>query len=164
MSEAADPSKDLAAALGRVPSGLFVLTARNGTRETGMLASWVQQCSFDPPQVSAAVRKGRPVLPWLTDDNVRLVVNVLPEGVSKKYVAHFGKGFDLDDAAFDGLPVDRAKAAAPVLTEAVAYMECQVTGWADAADHVLFILQVVGGAVLHEGRPATHVRRSGTHY
>src|SRR5947208_1289746 len=115
MSEAADGTKELAAALGRVPSGLFVLTARNGRQETGMLASWVQQCSFDPPQVSVAIRKGRPVLPWLTDDNVPLVVNVLPEGASKKYVAHFGKGFEKGEPAFDGLPVDRTRAAAPVL-------------------------------------------------
>ena len=52
MGEPNDPEA-LAAALGRVPSGLVVLTARHGARETGMLASWVQQCSFDPPQVEA---------------------------------------------------------------------------------------------------------------
>ena len=52
-----------AAALGRIPSGLFVLTARNGERETGMLASWVQQCSFTPPCVSVALRKGRELIP-----------------------------------------------------------------------------------------------------
>lgn len=162
MSAGAEVDRSVAAALGRVPSGLFVLTARNGTRETGMLASWVQQCSFEPPQVSVAVHKGRAVLPWLTDDNVPLVVNVLPEG-AKKYVAHFGKGVEAGEPAFDGLPVDRAHAA-PVLTEALAYLECRVSGWTDAADHVLFVLEVVGGAVLHDGRPATHVRRSGKHY
>src|SRR5882672_4348244 len=32
--------KQLAAALGRIPSGLFVLTFRQGEIETGMLASW----------------------------------------------------------------------------------------------------------------------------
>ena len=48
-----DPSKRLAAALGRVPSGLYILTARHGDAETGMLVSWVQQCSFAPPLVSA---------------------------------------------------------------------------------------------------------------
>lgn len=163
MSGAAEIDRSLAAALGRVPSGLFVLTARNGPQETGMLASWVQQCSFEPPQVSVAIRKGRPVLPWLTEDNVPLVVNVLPEG-AKRYVAHFGKGVESGEPAFDGLPVDRTHASAPVLTEALAYLECRVAGWADATDHVLFILEVVGGAVLHEGRPATHVRRNGTHY
>ncbi|MBI3469346.1 MAG: flavin reductase family protein, partial [Planctomycetes bacterium] len=29
--------------LGRLPSGVFILTARDGTDETGMLASWVMQ-------------------------------------------------------------------------------------------------------------------------
>ena len=37
-----DPHKSLAAALGRIASGLFILTARQGKAETGMLASWVQ--------------------------------------------------------------------------------------------------------------------------
>src|SRR5438874_8727460 len=78
-THAADGDKARAAALGRVPSGLFVLTARHGTRETGMLASWVQQCSFDPPQVSMAVRKGRDVLDWLAD-GAAFVLNVLAEG------------------------------------------------------------------------------------
>ncbi len=40
----ATASDSLAAALGRIPSGLFVLTAGSGATETGMLASWVQQC------------------------------------------------------------------------------------------------------------------------
>src|SRR5262249_14596361 len=40
-----DEQMQLAAALGRVPSGLAILTIRNGDQETGMLVSWVQQCS-----------------------------------------------------------------------------------------------------------------------
>jgi flavin reductase (DIM6/NTAB) family NADH-FMN oxidoreductase RutF len=79
----------LAAALGRIPSGLFILTARHGGHETGMLASWVQQCSFDPPQLTAALRKGRDVLAWLTE-GAEFTVNVIPEG-GKALVAHLGK-------------------------------------------------------------------------
>jgi flavin reductase (DIM6/NTAB) family NADH-FMN oxidoreductase RutF len=60
-----DTDKPWAAALGRIPSGLFILTARRGTLETGMLASWVQQCSFDPPLVMAAIRRGRILESWL---------------------------------------------------------------------------------------------------
>src|SRR5205085_6245954 len=62
-----DPSKRLAAALGRVPSGLYILTARHGDAETGMLVSWVQQRSFAPPLVSAAIQRGRDILSWLPD-------------------------------------------------------------------------------------------------
>ena len=34
--------------LGRLPSGLYVLTAGRGAAATGMLASWVQQVGFEP--------------------------------------------------------------------------------------------------------------------
>jgi flavin reductase (DIM6/NTAB) family NADH-FMN oxidoreductase RutF len=150
------------AALGRVPSGLFVLTVRHGKRETGMLASWVQQCSFDPPQVSAAFATDRWVLGWLTD-GAAFAVNVLPEG-QKQLVAHFGKGFGPDEPAFEGLEVRHDGGAAPVLAAAHAYLDCRVAQRVAAGDHVLVIGQVVGGAVLHDARPATHVRRTGKHY
>ena len=42
MSEA-ERVKPWAAALGRIPSGLFVVTACRGDDATGMLASWVQR-------------------------------------------------------------------------------------------------------------------------
>src|ERR1700734_2559662 len=94
-----------ASALGRIPSGLFILTFRNGDRETGMLASWVQQCSFDPPQLTAAIKKGRDALAWLAK-GVTFTVNVIPAG-GKALVAHFGKGFELNQPAFEGLNVHR---------------------------------------------------------
>ena len=60
-----DRLKPLAAALGRIASGLFIVTAQRGDAETGMLASWVQQCSFDPPQISMCLRQGRDINAWL---------------------------------------------------------------------------------------------------
>jgi len=150
------------AALGRVPSGLFVLTAAAGGAETGMLASWVQQCSFTPPRVSVAVAKERWVLPHLTD-GAPFAVNVLAEG-EKKLVAHFGKGFAADAPAFTGLDVTLTADGAPVLTAAHAHLACRVAARFDAGDHVLVIGDVVGGAVHHDARPATHVRRTGAHY
>jgi flavin reductase (DIM6/NTAB) family NADH-FMN oxidoreductase RutF len=154
---------DWAAALGRIPSGLFVLTARAGDRETGMLASWVQQCGFDPPAVSVALGKSRPLAGWLADPGTRLVVNVIPED-GRRLVAHFGKGFDPGEPAFDGVDVDRSRAAAPVLRAAAAYLEGEVAGRADAGDHVLFVVRVTAGGVLGEAKPAVHTRKNGLKY
>ena len=54
------PLSDVAVALGRVPSGLFVVTARNSAgEETAFLASWVMQAGFDPPALSVAVGEDR---------------------------------------------------------------------------------------------------------
>jgi flavin reductase (DIM6/NTAB) family NADH-FMN oxidoreductase RutF len=158
----ADADKALAAALGRIPSGLFVLTVRHGRRETGMLASWVQQCSFDPPQLTVAVKKERFVLDWLAD-GAAFAVNVLGEG-QKALVAHFGRGFGADEPAFEGLEVRRTGETAPVLLASHAYLDCRVAGRFDAGDHVLVLGRVTAGGVLHDGRPATHVRKSGMHY
>ena len=157
-----DAQKTLAAALGRVPSGLFVLTARHGGRETGMLSSWVQQCSFDPPQLTAAIRKGRDVLDWLTD-GAPFVLNILGEG-QKSLLGHFGKGFELGEPAFEGLEVRRSDAAPPVLLASHAYLECRVVGRFDAGDHVLIVGRVVAGALLHHGGPIVHVRKNGLKY
>ena len=152
----------LAAALGRIPSGLFVLTARHADQETGMLASWVQQCSFDPPQVSVALRKDRDVLGWLTD-GASFVLNVMPEG-AKSLIGHFGKGFELGQPAFEGLKVARERETAPVLLASHAYLVCRVVSRCDAGDHVLLIARVQSGAVLNEGKPTVHVRKNGLKY
>jgi flavin reductase (DIM6/NTAB) family NADH-FMN oxidoreductase RutF len=154
--------KGLAGALGRVASGLFILTVRHGADETGMLTSWVQQCSFDPPQVSAAIRRDRDVLTWLTPD-VPFTVNVLDEDQTDMLV-HFGKGFDLGQPAFTGLDVDRPGGAAPVLCDALAYLDCRVTAHHAAGDHTLIIGRVVAGRLLGEGKPMVHVRKNGLRY
>jgi flavin reductase (DIM6/NTAB) family NADH-FMN oxidoreductase RutF len=154
--------ESLVAALGRIPSGLFVLTARQGESETGMLASWAQQCSFEPPQVSVAIRKGRYILDWLMDE-ATFVLNIIPEG-GKALIAHFGKGFAPHEAAFEGLAVRRNGENPPVILASHAYLECRVTTRVDAGDHVLVIGRVVAGAVLTPGEPIVHVRKNGLRY
>jgi flavin reductase (DIM6/NTAB) family NADH-FMN oxidoreductase RutF len=157
-----DAAKSLAAALGRIPSGLFIVTARQGQSETGLLASWVQQCSFDPPQVSLAVRRDRDLLGWLTP-GAAFTVNILDD-TQTDMIVHFGKGFALAEPAFTGLDIDRPGGAPPVLREALAYLECRVVGHHPAGDHDLIVGRVVAGSLLGEGQPMVHVRKSGMHY
>jgi flavin reductase (DIM6/NTAB) family NADH-FMN oxidoreductase RutF len=154
--------KQLAAALGRIPSGIFVVTARRGQFETGILASWVQQCGFDPPSITLAFRRDRNIVPWLTVGS-RFTVNILDDGQTDMIV-HFGRGFALDEPAFDGLDVDRPNGEAPILCEAIAYLQCIITGTIPTGDHDIFVGRVVAGKVLNEGHPMVHIRRSGFHY
>lgn len=152
----------LAAGLGRIPSGLFVLTFRHGSSETGMLASWVQQCAFDPPHISFSLNLQRPVLAWLTTD-APVTVNILAEG-QKQFLSHFGKGFDLGQPAFEGISLRRLEAGAPVLVDAHAFLECRVAEQIKVADHLLVVARVIAGGLLSHERPGVHVRRSGMHY
>src|SRR4051794_37874747 len=136
MSEA-DRVKSWAAALGRIPSGLFIVTARRDGDETGLLASWVQQCSFDPPQLTLAVRRGRWVTGWLTE-GAALGVNILDD-TQTDMIVHFGRGFAPGEPAFEGIAVERSESDTAVLSEALAYLECRVQASVPAGDHDLFI-------------------------
>jgi flavin reductase (DIM6/NTAB) family NADH-FMN oxidoreductase RutF len=157
-----DAHKPMMAALGRLPSGLFILTLAHAGRETGMLASWVQQCSFQPPLLSMAVQSKRAIAALLVP-GAHFTLNIL-ESSQTDMIAHFGKGFSLEDDAFLDLDVRRAPEHGPILTEALAYLECQVTGVFPAGDHELLIAEVVAGNVLNDGQPMVHVRKNGTHY
>lgn len=157
-----DPHKRLSSALGRIPSGLFILTARQARAETGMLVSWVQQCSFTPPLVSIALRAGRDIVGWLTD-GASFTLNIL-DATQTDMIAHFGKGFAADQPAFEGLEIDRSEAGNVVLSEALAYLDCAVHSRCGAGDHELLVARVLAGRVLGEGPPMVHVRKSGAHY
>lgn len=158
----AEPQKQMAAALGRVPSGLFILTARHAQSETGMLVSWVQQCSFEPPLLSIALQSKRDIVSWLKD-GASFTLNIL-DATQTDMIAHFGKGFATGQPAFEGLDIERFEAGNVVLSEALAYLDCLVHGRFAAGDHDLVLGRVVAGRVLGEGSPMVHVRKSGVHY
>lgn len=157
-----DPQKNLASALGRIPSGVFILTVSGEAGETGMLASWVQQCSFNPPMITFVVGRNRPIANLLVPGR-KVTVNVL-EANQTDMIAHFGKGFSLTENAFQGLDVRREPDQGPILVEAHAYLIGQVAHRMPAGDHELFLAEVTGGSLLEEGQPMVHVRKNGFHY
>jgi len=157
-----DPQFPLASALGRIPSGIFVLTVARDGIETGMLASWVQQCSFDPPQLTIAIRRDREIVSLL-GDGAAFTLNIL-EASQTDMIVHFGRGFALGQDAFEGIEVRRDGTRGPVLAEALGYLECLVVGRVPAGDHDLFLGRVVSGALQDEGQPMVHVRKNGLHY
>ena len=157
-----EAKQSLASALGRVPSGLLVLTIARGDVETGMLASWVQQCSFEPPMVTVAVKKDRKISELLADESP-FTLNILDESQTGA-VRHFGKGFALNEPAFDGLEITRDENNGPVLANSLAYLSCRVRNRVDAGDHHVLLAQVEHGRVLGEGKPMIHVRKNGLRY
>jgi 3-hydroxy-9,10-secoandrosta-1,3,5(10)-triene-9,17-dione monooxygenase reductase component len=135
----------LAPVLGRVPSGVFILVAGDGNgRRTGLLTSWVQQASFEPPQVTIAVPKG---------DNLLF--------------RHFSKGFDPNADAFVGIDVVPANNGLVALSSALATMEGSVCGQMDAGDHRILLVTITNAVVhkdLTQSEPFVHVRKNGFSY
>lgn len=162
MMHSNDPHKNMAAALGRIPSGVFVLTVARDGVETGMLASWVQQCSFHPPMVSFLVQRGRPISDLLPREGP-FTLNIL-ESAQTDMIAHFGKGFSLEENAFKDLDVERMAEYGPILKEAHAFLHGKVLERLGVGDHELFLAEVQAGSLLDDGQPMVHIRKNGLHY
>jgi flavin reductase (DIM6/NTAB) family NADH-FMN oxidoreductase RutF len=152
--------------LGRTPSGLFILTARgpDGT-ETGMLASWVQQASFDPPMMTVAVNRKRYLNDWLTS-GAAVALNLLGES-HKSLLGHFARGFEPGAPAFEGIAVVRTPGGNPALAAALGWLEGRVVGRLETGDHVVYSVELSAagsGSALETEKPWVHIRKNGFNY
>ena len=149
-------------ALGRVPSGVFILTAKHQTQVAAMMASWVMQASFTPPTITIAVATGRPIL-QLIEASGRLALSILPQD-DKTLMKHYAR-FKGGEDPFAGVSTQPAPSGVPVLSDALGYLDCKVTGvHTFGGDHDLIIAEITDGAMLREGAAFTHQRGNGFHY
>lgn len=150
-------------ALGRVPSGVFILTARHDGKAAAMLVSWVQQAGFHPPAVCAAVARDRPARAMI-EASGRFALSVLGQ-YDSPLMKKYARGIPPDAEPFEGISVRDAESGTPVLADALAYLDCRLMQVCDfGGDHDLLIGEITAGQQLKDGQPFTHVRGNGFHY
>lgn len=149
------------AAIGRIPSGCSILTVEHDGRSTGVLVSWVQQASFDPPSLTVCLKRGRPALE-LIESSERFLLNIIGED-SAPLFKHFGRGFALENDAFSGLAV-RETCYGPLIESSIAHIGCDVTQKITVGDHDLFVGEVGAAGVVDGAAPYVHLRNDGLSY
>src|SRR5579885_3318409 len=88
-------------AIGRIASGVFVVTTERDGNRDGLLASWINQAAFEPPMVSVAVQKSRHLLELLGVGQ-RFTVNILSKDNTNLF-KNFAKPFQPGLDRFEGL-------------------------------------------------------------
>ena len=132
--------------LWKMPSGLYVIGSGHGDRLNLMTANWVTQVSFDPKLVAVSVEKGA-----LTHELIRegraFSVNIVSRE-DRAIVRKFTKPVEVDAVAntLNGFPFHTGRTGAPVLDQAVAYVECELRQEVEVGDHTLFLGEVVASA------------------
>jgi len=155
---------DLDKALGRISGGLYIITAQRGDVKSAMLASWVSQASFQPLGLTIAVAKDR-AIESLMQVGDHFVLNVLEEGNYQKLMKHFLKRFKPGADRFAGVTTQSAENGSPVLTDALAYIECKVVSRMECSDHWIVYSTVDAGRVSKvDSLTAVHHRKVGNHY
>ena len=159
-----DPTP-LARALGRLPTGLYIVSAapeEPGGAPVGFVGSFVMQAGLEPPMVSVAVGKARGPLGAIRAAG-RFGVSIL-DGPSQGLMGRFFKRHEDGSSPFDGLDLEHGAGGTPVLSEALAWFECELRGEHETPDHVIVFGEVTDGKQQREGDPSVHLRKNGLGY
>lgn len=159
MAEQVANKEGIGAAIGRIPSGVFVITAKRGDERIGMLGSWVMQTGFEPPCVSVAVHPEREIYSAI-EQSKTFSINVL-SNENMNLMKAFSR---YSPNQFEGIDAEETEYGM-VLKDAVAVIHCRLKNKLEAADHHLFIGEVMDGVHMdHEQSPMIHLRKSGFNY
>ncbi|MGE0201305.1 MAG: flavin reductase family protein [Candidatus Melainabacteria bacterium] len=159
-SSAAVANKDsIAFPLGRIASGLYVVTAGGGANKTGMLASWVMQAGFEPPAIAMAISPEREMY-RLIQETQRFSINILGKD-NTGMMKTFGK-YTPDQ--FTDLPHTETQYGVN-LTDTIGVLHVTLQNIIPVGDHHLVTGLVEDGETFHaESESFVHLRKSGFNY
>jgi flavin reductase (DIM6/NTAB) family NADH-FMN oxidoreductase RutF len=143
---------------------MTIVTTQQGDLSGAMLASWVSQATFNPPGLTIAVAKERAIESLMHKDG-KFVLNILEQGKHIPMMKQFLKPFAPGENRFVGINTETAANGCPILTDSLAYLECNVENRLECGDHWLIYATVDTGKVFNPtGVTAVHHRKSGSHY
>lgn len=133
----------------RFSYGIYLVSIVMEGKDNATIASWVTQCSHEPPLVAVAIRKGR-----LSHDQI-LQVGAFTISPLPRPSLGLIRQFKIPDwqHKFDGLECVRSSRGAAVPADSIGWLDCVLETRLDIGDHTLFIGRVVAGEFLHEGAP-----------
>jgi flavin reductase (DIM6/NTAB) family NADH-FMN oxidoreductase RutF len=151
--------------LWKMPSGLYVLGSRAGERRNGMTINWVTQMSFDPKLVGVSVEREAFTHELVSEGGVFSLNFVSLE--DRAIVRKFTKPVEVDLAArtLNEFPFHDGATGAPILDQAVAYLDCEVRQAVELGGHTLFLGEIVDCAFqLDEDTPVLRMEDTRMNY
>lgn len=132
----------------KIPNALALIGSRAGDERNGMTASWISQLSMEPVLIGVSV-ENTAVTHRLITDGGAFTVNLWDAEQTRVFVK-FSKPAAYADGTLNGRPVTEAATGAPVFTEAIAWLDCEVRRSLDLGTHTLFVGELVDGGINHD--------------
>lgn len=134
--------------LWMLPTGLYVLGTRAGTRRNLMTISWVTQVAFEPKLLGVGVER-ESVTHRLLSESGAYALSVLPR-TERALVRRFAKPVKdqtVDEetgvGTMEGAAVHTEVTGAPILEAAAAWLDCEVRHTLALGSHSWFVGEVV---------------------
>ncbi len=129
--------------------GVYIIGVAAGDEHNAFTAAWVMQVSFDPLLVAVGIHPKHRSYRILKEGG-GFTINVLAKD-QLELARHFGQHADGDKlAGHDWRP---GRFGAPILRDALAWLDCDFHHQCPAGDHQLVIGQVLDGGIAHPGEP-----------
>lgn len=133
-------------------SGVTVVTTEHEGERFGITVSAFSSLSLQPPLVLVCIEKATRIHDVIPKAE-RFAVNVLREGqgdVSNQFASRV-------ENRFEGVAVEDGKLSLPLLSEALAAIECRLHASLPGGDHTIFVGEVVG-THMRNGNPLLYYR------
>jgi flavin reductase (DIM6/NTAB) family NADH-FMN oxidoreductase RutF len=129
--------------LWTLPYGLYVVGSRATDRRNAMTLNWATQLAFDPKLIGIGVEQSAYTHELISAGRVFSLNTVARE--DRAIVRKFTKPVEVDKTAgtLNGFAFHDGATGAPILDQAVAYLDCEVRQSVDLGHHTLFLGEVV---------------------
>jgi len=136
--------------LWKMPSGLYVIGSHAHERLNFMTANWVSQVAFTPKLIAVSI-EDEALTHSLVHEGQAFSISII-DREDRAIVRKFTKPVDVDLEAqtLNGFPFHDGVSGAPILDQAVAYVDCELHATVDAGSHSLFLGEVVDAAFLQD--------------
>ncbi len=151
--------------LWTLPYGLYVVGSRAGVRRNAMTLNWATQVSFEPKLVAISVEKPAVTHALIAEGGV-FSLNLV-DREDRAIVRKFTKPVevDLEARTLNGFGFHDGRSGAPVLDQAVAFIDCSLRRSVDLGNHTLFVGEVVdAGFQKPEGTPVLRMEDTRMNY
>lgn len=148
-------SEVIAALFQRLTNGVYVVGAAHDNQANAFTAAWVMHVSYDPLMLALSINPEHATYALVRASRV-FTVNVLKSG-ALDLARRFGTRSGRDEDKLTGVAWHVGTSGAPVLDDAVAYFECEISHAVPAGDHELLVARVIDGRILDAAaRPMTY--------
>lgn len=129
--------------LWTMPYGLYVVGSRSGETRNFMTLNWATQLSFDPKLLGIGVEHGALTHTLIHEGGAFSISMIDREdrAIVRKFVKPVEP--DADATTLNGFPYSEHATGVPVLTQAVAWLDCQVRQEVETGGHTFFVGEVV---------------------
>jgi flavin reductase (DIM6/NTAB) family NADH-FMN oxidoreductase RutF len=136
----------------KIPNALALVGSASGEEWNGMTTSWITQLSMDPVLIGIGV-DNKAVTHRLITEGGSFTVNLWSSDDTRPFVK-FSKPAERDGDTLNGREVFTATTGAPVFSEALAWMDCEVRHSTDLGTHTLFVGEIVDAGVNNDEQRA----------